>query len=72
MGRISMRGGLMIQAGTYRVPTQGRREEAMWDGAVREIEAGGLLESKGPKKEIYYVTREGFQIANALKLKYQR
>jgi len=62
---ILMLGGLTIQVGSRNF-TEGAdtRSQAMWEGAVQELEKLGLISPLGNKREIFKVTREGFDAAD--------
>ncbi len=44
-----------------------RRSQAIWEGAVHELERAGLLVDRGYKGEHYELTREGYDVADLLK-----
>lgn len=60
-------GGMIIQVGG-RNYTEGAdaRSQAMWEGAIGELEKMGLLLPLGNKREIFKVTREGYDAADRI------
>jgi hypothetical protein len=44
-----------------------RRSEAQWRSAVAELEGLGLVEDRAGKNEVFFVTDEGYRIADLLK-----
>ncbi len=44
------------------------REHAIWEGAIEELEKKGLIKDRGQKRELFGITREGFEIAELIKL----
>jgi hypothetical protein len=42
------------------------RSRAIWEGAVDELAAKGLIKDIGYKGEIYELTREGYDLAELL------
>ncbi len=57
--------GLTIQVGSRNF-TEGAdaRSQAMWEGAIQELEKLGLISPLGNKREIFKVTRDGFDAAD--------
>lgn len=64
---LYMLGGLTIQVGSRNF-TAGAdaRSQAMWEGAVQELENLGLISPLGNKREIFKVTREGYDEADQI------
>jgi hypothetical protein len=64
---LHMLGGLTIQVGSRNF-TEGAdaRSQAMWEGAVQELEKLGLISPLGNKREIFKVTRDGFDTADQI------
>lgn len=64
---LLMLGGLTIQVGSRNF-TEGAdaRSQAMWEGAVQELEKLELISPLGNKREIFKVTREGFDAADQI------
>lgn len=64
---VLVMGGMIIQIGG-RNYTEGAdaRSQAMWEGAIGELEKMGLLLSLGDKREIFKVTREGYDAADRI------
>jgi hypothetical protein len=44
------------------------RKQATWEGAIEELEKFRLIKDQGSKREVFSVTREGFEIADSIKL----
>jgi hypothetical protein len=44
------------------------REQAIWEGAIDELERLGLIKDRGNERELFGVTREGYQIADIITL----
>ncbi len=42
------------------------KERAIWSGAMEELEKNGLIKAKNHKKQVYELTRKGYEIANTL------
>jgi hypothetical protein len=60
-------GGTDIQAGGRNfVESNDRRSIAKWEAAVDELERHGLTEDKAGKRELYFVTHEGYRVADGL------
>ena len=65
--RMPMRGGLLVQTNGKSLAQDGSaRTAAMWEGAIKELEELGFIETKGIKREIFTVTREGYNAARLL------
>lgn len=65
--RIGHKGGTDVQAGQRNfVENSERRTAAKWEAAVDELEREGLTEDKKGKGEVYFVTHEGFRVADSL------
>ena len=64
---LLMLGGLMVQVGSRNL-TDGvdARTQALWEGAVQELETHGLISPLGDKREIFKVTREGYEVADQI------
>jgi hypothetical protein len=63
--RVRHLGGLTIQvSGQDLVGGGDARRSAIWDGALRELESLRLIEATGPKREIFRLTREGYELAD--------
>lgn len=64
---LLMLGGLMVQVGSRNI-TDGAdaRAQAVWEGAVQELETHGLISPLGNKREIFKVTREGYEVADQI------
>jgi hypothetical protein len=60
--------GLHLQAsGREFCKGQDARSEAKWQAAVRSLLQLGLVEARGHKGEVFWVTAEGFRVADELK-----
>jgi hypothetical protein len=44
------------------------RKQATWEGAIEELEKFRLIKDQGSKREVFRITREGFEIADSIKL----
>lgn len=44
------------------------RKQATWEGAIEELEKFRLIKDQGSKREVFRVTRDGFEIADSIKL----
>jgi hypothetical protein len=44
------------------------RDQAIWEGAIDELEKLGLIKDKGYKRELFGITRKGYEIAEILSL----
>lgn len=65
--RLMHMGGTDIQAGGRNfVENSERRHIAKWEAAVEQLEGNGLTEDKAGKGEVYFVTHEGYRLADAL------
>lgn len=57
----------IVPDGGYDLVEEGNpRSEARWKGAVDELVAGGLLEDRVGRDEIFHVTAQGFDVADVL------
>jgi hypothetical protein len=65
--RVASLGGTNVQAGGRNfVESDDPRSVAKWESAVDELERGGLTEDKGGKREVYFITHEGFRATDSL------
>jgi hypothetical protein len=65
--RLAYLGGTDVQAGGRNfIESDDRRSVAKWEAAVDELEREGLTQDKAGKRELYFVTHEGFRVADAL------
>ena len=60
-------GWVSIQAGGETFSERNPQSVAKWLAAVAELESAGFLKDKAGKEELYFVTRQGFQMINELK-----
>lgn len=59
--------GLIVQTnGKGFVDPTDPRSRAIWEGAVRELEAAGLIADRGYECEVFGVTRAGYDVADLL------
>jgi hypothetical protein len=59
--------GLAIQTnGKKFVEKDNPRSGAIWEGAVQELEKAHLIADKGSARELFTVTREGYEVAELL------
>jgi hypothetical protein len=64
---VAYLGGHSIQLrGKNLIEQDNPRSEATWKGALSELEALGYISSEGPKRQIFNLTREGFDAADRL------
>jgi hypothetical protein len=66
--RLPHLGGTDVQArGRNFVDSKDARTIARWEAAVDELEEHELMQDKAGKQEVYFVTHEGFRVADGLK-----
>jgi len=58
--------GSHVQTGGRDFVQGGARSEAQWRGAVTELERVGLIEDRAGKNEVFFVTDEGYRVAELL------
>lgn len=58
--------GTAVQAGGKRFTDDTPRSIATWEGAVNELNQYGLVHSPGLKREVFTVTRAGYEAARSL------
>lgn len=64
---LHMLGGTLVQVGQENYAGDGdARSQARWEGAVDELEQLGLIAAQGNKREIFKVTRDGFDMADQI------
>ena len=64
---LRLRAGLMIQTNGVSFTKQGDpRSEALWLGAISELEIQVYVEARGQKREVFAVTSLGYQVADGL------
>lgn len=56
--------GISSNGKNFVVPASSSREEARWMGAIRELERYGLIQAVSYKRQIFTVTREGYEAAD--------
>lgn len=60
-------GGTLVQTNGQSLTKEGdARSEAIWEGAVAELEREMLVEDRGHKREVFAVTSRGYQVADTL------
>ena len=65
--RILSLEGLVIQTnGKGFVEKNNPRSGAIWEGAVADLEAAHLIADRGYKREVFGITREGYEVAELL------
>lgn len=65
--RLQHFGGLTVQSnGKEFMQGNDPRQLAAWEGAIEELENMGLIKDSGYKREVFGITREGFQIAELI------
>lgn len=65
--RLAYIGGISIQTnGQQFVEGDNPREQAMWEGAIDELESEGLIQAQGYKRESFRITREGYEVADLI------
>lgn len=60
--------GTVVQAARKRFTDDTPRSIATWEGAVNELEQYGLVHTPGLKREVFTVTRAGYEVAQSLRL----
>lgn len=67
--RLPHLGGLLVQSnGKEFMRDNNPKERAAWEGAIEDLENLGLIKDRGYKREVFGITREGFQIAELIKI----
>lgn len=67
VGKIAYIGGAIVQAnGKNFVEPDNPRSRAAWEGAVDDLVDLGFLDSVGHKGEMFRITRQGYEAADAL------
>lgn len=65
--RLRTIGGFSIQTnGKNMVAENTPRERAIWESALEELEAEGLISAQGHKGEVFAITRFGYEVAELL------
>ena len=65
--RLHFIGGVRIQTNSKQFITENSPKEiAKWEGAIDELENLGLIKANSHKREIFTVTREGFEVAELI------
>lgn len=64
---LSHMNGYVLQVkGQNLIEDGSERSRAIWTAALEELEREGLLSSTGPKRNIFKVTREGYELADRI------
>ena len=67
--RLHFIGGVNIQTNSKPLLSDNSpREIAKWEGAIEELESLGFIKPTSHKREIFTVTREGYEVAELLRL----
>jgi hypothetical protein len=61
--RLSAMSGTVVQAGGKNMADDSPRSIAIWDGAVNELEQFRFIQSAGLKRQVFRVTRDGYEAA---------
>jgi len=65
--RLHTLGGTTIQTNEKQFAEQGNpRSEAEWEAAVDELENHTLIQDRAMKGEVYFMTHEGYKVADIL------
>jgi hypothetical protein len=59
-------GGTTVQAGGKNLAEDSARSVAIWEGALSELEDNRLVQSADPKRQVFRVTRDGYDLADQL------
>lgn len=59
-------GGTTVQAGGKNLAEDSARSVAIWEGALSELENNRLVQSADPKRQVFRVTRDGYDLADQL------
>jgi hypothetical protein len=63
--RVTDFGGTTIQSGGRNFAEENNpRSVATWEGALEELESNGLVSPVGPEREIFRITRKGYELAD--------
>ena len=66
--RLHTLGGTTIQTNEKQFAEQGNsRSEAAWSAAVDQLENHGLIEDRALKGEVFFMTHEGYKVADLLR-----
>lgn len=57
-------GGTTVQAGGKNLVEDSARSAALWEGALSELESNGLVTSVDPKRQVFRLTRDGYDLAD--------
>jgi hypothetical protein len=59
-------GGTAVQAGGKNLVEDSARSAAIWEDALIELEGAGLVRTTDPKRQVFRVTRDGYDLADRL------
>ena len=60
--------GLLIQTnGKEMVGNNNPRNIAIWEAVIKELERNRLIQDRGHKREVFGLTKDGYDIAELLK-----
>lgn len=66
---LKMMGGNAIQTnGKNFIPSKNRRDEALWEAALKELELNDLIQDPGHKGELFELTNYGYQVADMIEI----
>jgi hypothetical protein len=65
--RLVTLGGFFVQTNSRQM-TEGRnpQDRAIWEATIEELEDAGLIEDRAGKRQIFLVTRKGYELAELL------
>jgi len=62
-------GGNTIQTnGKNFITSNNRREEALWEAALQELESNELIKDPGHKGQVFELTNQGYLIADMIEI----
>lgn len=64
--RLELLSGTIVQTGGKRYTEDTPRSVAIWEGSVNELEQYSLVHSPGTKRQVFRLTREGYELAGLL------
>lgn len=66
---LKMMGGNAIQTnGKNFITSKSRREEALWEAALQELESKELVDDPGHKGEVFVLTNQGYKVADMIEI----
>jgi hypothetical protein len=67
--QLHMMGGFLVQSNSKTFGDRSSpRDQAIWEGAIDELEKLGLVKDRGHKRELFGITRDGYRIAEMITL----